>query len=91
MRIDAYSAISQAYMPAKTQSVRPMEAAKTYGQDELQISSIGKDFQVAKSAVKAAPDVRDDLVGEMKKKYSGEVSVPSDFADVLISRFNQTI
>lgn len=93
MRIDAYSAINQAYMPTKTQGVKATEAASVYGRDQLQISSKGKDFQIAKSAVSAAPDVREDLVAEMKKKYSGEgVNVdPGDFADVLMSRFNATI
>lgn len=93
MRIDAYSAISQAYMPVKSQGVKAANAVASYGQDELQISSLGKDIQVAKQAVSQAPDVRADLVASMKAKYSGndyEVD-PGTFADALISRFNQTI
>ena len=93
MRIDAYSAINQAYMPTKAQGVKAAETVSAYGRDELQISSIGKDIQVAKQAVASAPDVREDLVAEMKKKYAGEgFNVdPGSFADVLMSRFDQAI
>lgn len=91
MRVDAYSAIS-AYSPIKSTGVKPAEAVPSYGQDELQISSAGKDFQIAKQAVSSASDVRSDLVAEMKQKYAKEATVDVDsFADVLISRFNQTI
>ena len=93
MRIDAYSAISQTYAPVRHQGVKAAEAVSSYGQDQLQISSIGKDIQVAKQAVSGASDVREDLVAQMKQKYSGnDYNVDmGDFADVLLSRFNQTI
>lgn len=92
MRIDAYSAISQTYAPTRAQGVKQTEATSSYGQDQLQISSIGKDFQIAKQAVSGASDVRQDLVAQMKQKYSGDYDVdPGSFADVLLSKFNQTI
>lgn len=93
MRINAYSAIDQAYKPIKSQGVKQAGAVASYAQDQVSISSAGKDFQVAKKAVSAAPDVREDLVAQMKKKYAGEgtnVDVAA-FADELVSRFNRTI
>ncbi len=93
MRIDAYSAISQAYAPARGVNKVKQESVSSYNKDELQISSIGKDFQTAKQAISAAPDVREDLVASMKEKYAGsDYDVdPGSFADMLISRFNQMI
>lgn len=93
MRIDAYSAIKQAYMTTKPASVQKPAANSAYGStDQVQISSFGKDFQVAKQAVSQAPDVREDLVAQMKTKYAGQPQVDAgSFADVLMSRFNQTI
>lgn len=93
MRIDAYSAINQAYMASRPTPVKKPEAvASAYSSDQVQISSFGKDFQVAKQAAVNAPDVREDLVAQMKEKYKGNANVdPASFADVLISRFNQTI
>lgn len=92
MRIDAYSAIGQTYAPTRSQGIKPAAAVSAYGQDQLQISSIGKDFQTAKQAVAGASDVRSELVDQMKQKYSGSYDAnPADFADVLLSKFNQTI
>ncbi|MBR6281459.1 MAG: flagellar biosynthesis anti-sigma factor FlgM, partial [Lachnospiraceae bacterium] len=49
----------------------------------------GKDIQVAKQAVADASDIREDLVAEMKKKYSGDFQVDTgDFADVLLAKYN---
>ena len=92
MRIDAYSAIGQTYAPTRSQGIKTTSAVPAYGQDQLQISSIGKEFQIAKQAVSGASDVRSDLVAQMKQKYSGDFDAnPADFADVLLSKFNQTI
>lgn len=92
MRIDAYSAIGATYAPTKAQAYNKQAAVSSYGQDQLQISSIGKDFQTAKASVAKAPDVREDLVAAMKEKYENDPQVDmGDFADVLLSRFNATI
>lgn len=93
MRIDAYSAIGQTYAPTRSQGIKQTGAVSAYAKDELQISSIGKEFQIAKQAVSGAADVREDVVASMKQKYSGnnyDVD-PGSFADVLLSKFNQTI
>lgn len=92
MRIDAYSAIGQTYSPQRAQAYNKQVAVSSYGQDQLQLSSIGKDFQTAKTSVAKAPDVREDLVAQMKEKYSKDPQVDmGDFADVLLSKFNATI
>lgn len=90
MRIDAFQAITQVYQPMKQTGTRPAKAASAYGRDEVQISSFGKDYQVAKQAVANASDIREDKVAEMKAKYAGDVKVDTgDFADVLLAKFSQ--
>ena len=56
MRIEAYTQVQQVYgakSRAKTQN-----AAKSANSDQIQISSFGKDIQIAKNAVAAAEDIR---------------------------------
>lgn len=91
MRVDAYNAISQVYSAKRPSGVKSSkEVSSPYGRDQVQISSFGRDFQVAKQAVADASDVREDLVSEMKAKYSGDVQVDvDDFASVLLQKYNQ--
>ena len=92
MRIDAYSAITQVYKPTKATGAKSVNSASRYAQDEVQISSFGKDFQIAKQAVANASDIREDVVAEMKSKYAGDIQVDTgDFADVLLARFSQAL
>ena len=65
MRIDAYNQVSMVYAAAgKTQAKK---TAKTSGaEDKLEISQLGRDYQVAKAAVAQADDVREDRVAEVK-------------------------
>ncbi|MCF0127652.1 MAG: flagellar biosynthesis anti-sigma factor FlgM [Pseudobutyrivibrio sp.] len=90
MRIDAYNQVAsiyQANQPKKAQAAGKTTAA---ARDEVQISSIGKDYQVAKKAVAEAPDFREDLVADVKAKLNNgnyEVSA-SDFAEKLISKLS---
>ena len=87
MRISAYNAITQVYQTRRPSGSKALKRAN--GQDEVDISSAGKDFQTVKEALSQAFDVRSDLVAAMKKKYSGDVTVdPGDFADVLLSKYN---
>lgn len=91
MRVDAYNAISQVYSAKRPSGVKfSKEVSSPYARDEVQISSFGRDFQVAKQAVADASDVREDVVSEMKAKYSGDVQVDvDDFASVLLQKYNQ--
>lgn len=65
MRIDAYNAISQVYQTSVSKT-----AGKNKGKgalsDSLHISGMAKDYQTAKSAVVAAPDIRQEKVAEIK-------------------------
>ena len=88
MRINPYNAITQIYSSNTRATGKKAAETSSYGRDEVEISSTGKEYQVAKKAVAEASDVRDDLVAEMKKKYSGNVSADiGDFADVLLSKY----
>ena len=67
MRIEAYNQVAQLYKTNKTSSTRPASAS-AMGRDEVQISSFGRDYQIAKKAVAEASDIREDKVAEMKSK-----------------------
>lgn len=76
MRIDAVSRVSQLYQANGTKKLAKSKQADKY--DSVQISQMGKDYQVAKLAVAAAPEVRTELVNELKGKMqngSYEVSM----------------
>ena len=88
MRIDAYNQISQIYAANRPKQVKKsgeVSAAK----DEFKLSSKGKELQVAKQAVKDAPDIREDKVAEIKSKIdAGTYDVDTgDFASVLMQKF----
>lgn len=92
MRIDAFNQVTQLY---KTNSTKKTYAtSRTQAADKLEISQMGKDYQVAKNAVAAAPDVREDKVNAIKQALaSGTYNVSmEEVADKLInSSFNLSI
>ncbi len=87
MRIDAYNSIGQIYKSNSTKK----STAKSFGVkgDRLELSQIGKDFQAAKAAVAMAPDIRQDLVNDIKSRMdAGTYNVSdSDFAQKLAEKF----
>lgn len=90
MRIDAYTQVQQIYgakKPNKTQNVTKSASFS----DQLQISSIGKDIQVAKAAVASAPDVRSNLTSSIKASIdAGTYSVDAgSFADKLLAKYEE--
>lgn len=90
MRIEAYTQVQQLYKPKQT--IRNQQAGAAYrSADQLQLSTAGRDFQIAKSAVAAVPDVREDRVAAIKAKIdNGTYQVDtSAFADRLLSRFDE--
>lgn len=89
MRIDAYNQVTQLYKASKPNKVSSSKSVSS-ARDEVQISSAGRDFQVAKSAVAGASDVREDKVAEMKAKIaSGNYKVSADdFASKLLEKYN---
>ena len=89
MRIDAYNQVAALYKaskPIKTQSTQGVAA----GRDEVQISSFGRDYQIAKQAVAEASDIREERVSELKSNVeSGNYRVDSgDFASKLLEKYN---
>lgn len=92
MRIDAFNQVSQLYRNNNTKKV--FKADSPVGADKLEISQIGKDYQVAKNAVAAAPDVREDKVNAIRQQIaSGTYNVQmEEVADKLLdSYFNASI
>ena len=92
MRIEAYSQIQQVYSNSKVNKTTKTQKANNVT-DTLNISSIGKDIQIAKQAVKEAPDVREDVTARLKKAIQdGTYDVSGeDFADKLLARLSESI
>lgn len=89
MRIEAYTQVQQVYGAknrAKTQN-----AAKSANSDRIQISSIGKDIQSAKSAVAAAEDIRSELTAPIKAGIAnGTYHVSGEsFAEKLMKQYEE--
>lgn len=88
MRIDAYMQVSQLYNTTKTK--RTMQSGKTASaSDTLEISNFGKEYHIAKQAVKSGSDVRMDRVQDIKERMAAgtyNVSI-EDVADKLASTF----
>ena len=93
MRVDTLSQIAQVYQPPKATKTNKTSGLQSMGRDQVQISSAGRDFQIAKQAVAEASDIREDKVAEVKSKIdSGNYNVDTgDFASVLLSAYNNKL
>ena len=92
MRIDAYNQVAALYN--STKAVKPQKTnSVSSARDEVQISSFGRDYQIAKQAVAEASDIREDKVSELKTSVqSGNYSVDSgDFASMLLEKYNASL
>lgn len=89
MRIDAYQQIQQVYSTKQTH--KTLKEERTGLRDRVQISSMGKDIQVAKQALENTPDVRDEVVTSLKNKVeAGTYGVGVDaFAARLFEKYNE--
>lgn len=87
MRIDAFNKIGQMYQTGKPK--KTTGKAEVSFRDSLEISQVGKDFQIAKMAVLEAPDVRMDRVEAIRQQLaSGTYSVTGEeLADKLVERY----
>ena len=85
MRIDAYSAVSKVYQTS-SQITGKSSKAEESSNDKLEISQTAKNYQVAKSAVAEASDVREDKIADIKNRIAaGTYSVSAeDFADKIL-------
>lgn len=92
MRIEAYNQIASIYKTSKTGKVQQPYGVST-GRDEVQISQLGRDYQIAKQAVAEASDIREDKVAELKAKVnSGNYSVDTaDFTKKLLEKYNTSL
>ena len=89
MRIDAYNQISQVY--GVKGKVKTNQVSRVSQTDKLEISSFGRDLQIAKQAVNNAPDVRMDKVEQLKSQIAnGTYDVDAgSFADMLLQKFSE--
>lgn len=89
MRIEAYTQVQQMYNAKK--APKSNQTAQTNFSDQLQISSMGKDIHAGKQAVTNSPDVRENLIGPIKKEIQNgtyQVSAES-FADRILEKYNE--
>lgn len=87
MRIDAYAQVQQLYQTKKTQKTQ--QANRPSFADKLQISSMGKDIQTAKTAVAQSPDVRSEVTAPIKAQIqSGTYNVSGEsFAEKILEKY----
>ena len=92
MRIEAYNQIASIYKTSKTGKVQQPYGVST-GRDEVQISQLGRDYQIAKQAVAEASDIREDRVAQLKERLdSGNYNVDmNDFANKLLEKYNALV
>ena len=90
MRIEAYTQVQQLYKAQKVKRTQSTQAAGRVS-DQLEISNIGRDFQIAKSAVASAPDVREDLTAAIKASVqNGTYEVDNGtFAEKLLQKYEE--
>jgi negative regulator of flagellin synthesis FlgM len=88
MRIEAYSQVQQVYSNNKVGKAQPTKKTNDI-RDTVSFSSIGKDIQVAKQAVSAAPDVREDVVAKYKAAIkNGTYDVSGEaFAEKMLANY----
>lgn len=91
MRVEAYAQVQQVYNTKKTKQLQSKAAASRA--DQVQISSLGKDFQTAKQAVADSADIREELTASIKSRIqNGTYEVSSeDFADKLLNAYRQVL
>lgn len=91
MRIEAYNQVQQLYSNSK-KAVKAPAASQGGRSDQIQISSIGKDFQSAKAAVNASSDVREDVIAPLKAQIaSGTYFVSGEsFAERMLQRYEES-
>ena len=92
MRVEAYNQVAQVYKTNKSGKFQSTSSV-SQGRDEFQMSSVGRDYQIAKQAVAEASDIREDKVAELKAKVNSDnYSVDTeDFASKLLEKYNSSI
>lgn len=88
MRIDAFNRVSQLYQANSTK--KTVSYGKTSRPDSVEISQIGRDVQVARAAVSKTPDIREDIVADIKSRMAaGTYEMDMDaLADKLLDGYS---
>lgn len=89
MRIEAYTQVQQLYNTKK--AVKTLAASNAGTSDKIQISSIGRDIQVARAAVDASSDVREELIAPLRAGIeNGTYHVSGEsFAEKLLQKYDE--
>lgn len=89
MRIEAYTQVQQLYNTNK--AVRTPAGQNAGASDKIQISSIGRDIQVARAAVDASSDIREELIAPLRAGIENETYHVSgeSFAEKLLQQYDE--
>lgn len=89
MRIEAYNQVQQIYQAKKINQTQ--KTGNVSCTDQLQISSFGKDIQVAKAALAGAPDVREQLTAPIKAQVQNGTYIVDNatFAEKLLKKYEE--
>ncbi len=90
MRIEAYTQVQQIYKTTKADKSQK-KAGSGFAGDQLEISSLGRDYQVAKQAVAASRDIREEITAPLKNSIqAGTYEVGAGkFADKLFQKMKE--
>ncbi len=85
MRVESYLQVNQLYKTTQQNKLKKYEVDSA-STDKFEISAYGKDYQIANKAVKAAPEVREEKVNEIREAMaSGTYQVTmEDVAEKLL-------
>ena len=85
MRVEAYNSVAQIYKTNRAAGASKTEKSR----DQVEISSIGYDYQIAKQAVAETSDIREDKVAALSAKVkSGTYDVSNEaFAEKLLEKY----
>lgn len=91
MRIEAYTQVQQIYNTSKADKNRMNTKVSAAESDRLEISGTARDYQIAKQAVAACADVREDVVAPLRKSIqAGTYEVSAEkFADKLLQKLEE--
>ena len=91
MRIDALSEITAIYQA--NGKMKKVGSTTSVSRDSVQISNFGRDLQVAKEAISNTPDVRTEMVNEIKTAMAnGTYNVPmSAVAEKLLKQSEEAM
>jgi len=91
MRVEAYTQVQQLYQTKKTGRVQASGSVPRA--DKLQISTLGREFQTAKTALAGTPDIREEMTAPIKARVqNGTYSVDNTaFAEKLYRKFEELI